>query len=89
MTGSTILFKTTEIPEPSADNGNYYWDEVWNFLGQRSGEGYCEVLLDSLEEVNNKLVCGGRNAPAIYYTKIAFPVGTEGSVYSFSANLAV
>jgi len=54
-------------------------------LGQRPGDGYCEVLLDSLNEVNNELICGGPLTPVIYYIRIAFPVGTNGSNYTFTA----
>jgi hypothetical protein len=42
------------------------------------------VLLDSLDNINNEMTCGGPLSPVLYYIRIAFPVGNKDSTYNFN-----
>jgi hypothetical protein len=52
-------------------------------MQKKPSKGYCEKIVPSMAKVSNRILCGGVNRNVGYYYKVSFPVGENGTQYSF------
>jgi len=76
---ATISVKTVKFNKNAIKN----LGALKSAMQKQSQKGYCKKVVPSMAQVSNKKLCGGVNRNVGYYYKVSFPVGQNGTEYSF------